>query len=322
MANFTNIPTGLKIPAQIPLDTKTYCFEESILADLGIDNNFAYTYYNNLNVYCFKEKTNYVWREVASGEENTGLVPTDFIYPDNIIVFGVDYSLKRYNFFQVTQITTDNLADEIGTLPPGPAGENGATWRNGAGAPSNGLGVDNDYYLNNTNGDVYKKLSGSYIVQTNIKGPQGNPGTDLESLQYDTKEIVIDNTYLAANFVTTGPTTGLGKNLRLGWAIMNGNNGTPNDTGLAVIAYGDSFPTIGAVVGVENITLAAANIPKLNLTVPVSQAGGGTPTPTYVVAGDSSPNGNATFANSIGNSSPTAINNMQPSVVRVRIMKL
>jgi hypothetical protein len=58
----------------------------------------------------------------------------------------------------------------------GPAGENGNVWRNGAGVPSNDLGADGDYYLNNTNGDVYLRTATVYAVVANIKGPTGNTG--------------------------------------------------------------------------------------------------------------------------------------------------
>ena len=41
--------------------------------------------------------------------------------------------------------------------------------------------------------------------------------------QYDIKAIYANSTYLGDNFEANG----LGKNLRTGWAICNGNNGTP-----------------------------------------------------------------------------------------------
>ena len=70
----------------------------------------------------------------------------------------------------------------IGSLkgPGGSDGTNGATWNNGAGAPSPSLGIDGDYYINTDNGDLYKKAAGSWGVIANIKGPQGvfgNNGT-------------------------------------------------------------------------------------------------------------------------------------------------
>lgn len=58
----------------------------------------------------------------------------------------------------------------------GPTGPAGSVWRSGAGAPSNALGVDGDYYLDSGNGDVYLKASGTYSIVTNIIGPTGPSG--------------------------------------------------------------------------------------------------------------------------------------------------
>jgi len=58
----------------------------------------------------------------------------------------------------------------------GATGANGATWRDGAGIPSNALGLDGDYYLNSSNGDIYIKASGTYSVTANILGPSGAAG--------------------------------------------------------------------------------------------------------------------------------------------------
>lgn len=107
MANFTNIPTGLRVPAQIPLDIKTIALNETVLSNLGDNNNLAFTYYNGLKIYCVEEKTTYIWREVEVGEENTGLLISDFTYPNNIVVNNIDYSLKKYNFFKINE--TPNL---------------------------------------------------------------------------------------------------------------------------------------------------------------------------------------------------------------------
>ncbi len=60
----------------------------------------------------------------------------------------------------------------------GTNGAAGAVWRNGAGAPANGTGIDGDYYLNNTNGDVYIRVTGVYSAVANIKGANGSNGVD------------------------------------------------------------------------------------------------------------------------------------------------
>lgn len=59
--------------------------------------------------------------------------------------------------------------------PPGTDGADGATWYNGSGAPSAGLGANGDYYLNNDTDDVYFKASGTWSIIANIKGDTG-PG--------------------------------------------------------------------------------------------------------------------------------------------------
>lgn len=50
----------------------------------------------------------------------------------------------------------------------GANGTNGATWRNGSGTPSNSLGVDGDFYLDNSTGSYYKKVTGSYVLQGSL----------------------------------------------------------------------------------------------------------------------------------------------------------
>ena len=54
----------------------------------------------------------------------------------------------------------------------------------------------------------------------------------------DIKVIKCDATYLSNNFESNG----LGKNLRAGWAICNGNNGTVNLIGKVPIHYSGDFP--------------------------------------------------------------------------------
>lgn len=61
---------------------------------------------------------------------------------------------------------------------PGPAGTPGSVWRNGSGVPSNSLGVNGDYYLDNDNGFVYSKIGGTYQYQALIKGADGTNGTN------------------------------------------------------------------------------------------------------------------------------------------------
>jgi len=62
--------------------------------------------------------------------------------------------------------------------PIGPAGAPGSVWRDGTGVPSNALGIDGDYYLDHSTGDVYLRTGGTYSVVANVKGPAGSNGTN------------------------------------------------------------------------------------------------------------------------------------------------
>lgn len=50
-------------------------------------------------------------------------------------------------------------------------------WYNGTSAPSGGTGSTNDFYINTTNGDLWRKLSGTWTLLMNIKGSAGAAGT-------------------------------------------------------------------------------------------------------------------------------------------------
>lgn len=79
-----------------------------------------------------------------------------------------------------TNVGTANDAIIDVTIPAG------SVWRSGAGAPSNDLGVNGDYYLNTTTSDVYLKATGTYSVIVNIKGAQGIQGEQgIQGVQGD-----------------------------------------------------------------------------------------------------------------------------------------
>jgi hypothetical protein len=132
-------------------------------------------------------------------------------------------------------------------------------------------------------------------------------------LKGDTKEVVCDNTYLTTNFDGTG----LGRLERAGWAIMNGNNGTPNDNGRTVIAYGTSYSTLEATGGNKDAVVVSHTHTYDRMVASSvgdqSVPAGGTPYYT--------PDPTQTTSNASGGVSGTD-KNMQPYVVRLRIMKL
>lgn len=101
-----------------------------------------------------------------------------------------DNSIGNDGDFYINTSTNMIYGPKSGTWPAGvsmvgPAGSTGATgaagapgsvWHNGAGAPSNLLGNNGDYYLDDTTDDVYYKSGGSYSIITNIKGSAGATG--------------------------------------------------------------------------------------------------------------------------------------------------
>ena len=118
--DYSNIPTGLKITSQIPLNSKEWVKDEATLAYLGVDDNLAFTYHDQLEVFCLAEKKLYIWREVQEGEENTGLIPLDFTYPNGLSdTFGINYSGKTYNFFLIEYITSENINENINNINVG-----------------------------------------------------------------------------------------------------------------------------------------------------------------------------------------------------------
>jgi hypothetical protein len=74
---------------------------------------------------------------------------------------------------------TINLAGIKGTDGvDGADGAPGSVWYSGTGPPASGLGIDGDFYLNDANGNVYRKASGSWSVIDNLTGPAGANGAN------------------------------------------------------------------------------------------------------------------------------------------------
>jgi hypothetical protein len=73
-------------------------------------------------------------------------------------------------------VTTTNVGAAVTVTIPGATGAN--TVRSGSGVPSNGLGVDGDFYINTAANTIYgPKASGVWGSSTNLVGPQGATGT-------------------------------------------------------------------------------------------------------------------------------------------------
>src|SRR5690349_19611827 len=55
-------------------------------------------------------------------------------------------------------------------------GTDGTSWQSGSVAPANNVGQDGDFYLNVSDGNVYRKTGGVYALTFNIKGDRGDKG--------------------------------------------------------------------------------------------------------------------------------------------------
>ena len=113
MSLTNDIPTKLRVPAQLALDAKTVVTTLSQLQTLGADNNLAYTYYKGMGVLCSEDLGIYRWRPVNEGETG-GTLPSNFTYPSGIVSEdGVVYSNIAYNFFKETTLTVEDLIELV-----------------------------------------------------------------------------------------------------------------------------------------------------------------------------------------------------------------
>ena len=113
MSLTNDIPTKLRVPAQLALDAKSVVTTLSELQTLGTNNNLAYTYYKGMPVICAENLGLYRWRPAKEGETG-GTLPSNFTYPAGIVSEdGVIYSNIAYNFFKETTVTAENITGII-----------------------------------------------------------------------------------------------------------------------------------------------------------------------------------------------------------------
>lgn len=128
----------------------------------------------------------------------------------------------------------------------------------------------------------------------------------------DIKRIKCDITYMNDNFEVNG----LGKNLRLGWAICNGNNGTDNLAGRVGVGYGSGY-SLGQTGGSKDAVLVSHSHTYTQYTLDQEVATTG--------SGVRSLNKNNTQSGSFTTSTvgtDGTDKNMQPYIVHLYIMKL
>jgi len=141
------------------------------------------------------------------------------------------------------------------------------------------------------------------------------------SYPFEKKEIIApDSQYITDNFdMTPSATQGLGIVGKIweGWAICNGNNGTPNLDGQTTIGFGANYPTVGQFVGSADAVVVEHSH---KIGDQSGSSGSGTTDVRYI--------GKEIESNSLGipYTDITGVSgvgkNIQPSMVILMIMKL
>ena len=150
------------------------------------------------------------------------------------------------------------------------------------------------------NGTELQRITGKDLIDfVNI---------NATGFQFEIKDLWVSQAYIDDNFDETG----FGVNLCVGYAICNGQNGTPNLDGLVSIGYGNNYNVIKAIGGSKN-----AVVVEHTHNVQILGGGGGDNFPTL---NDGTGPGRTYVTESTGVS---GINkNMQPYMVLLKIMKL
>jgi hypothetical protein len=137
------------------------------------------------------------------------------------------------------------------------------------------------------------------------------------AFQFELRDLFVNQTYIDDNFDITG----LGTDLMLGWAICNGQNGTPNMDGLVSIGYGTNYNVINAIGGSKNAVVVEHS--HQGLFVSGSNRDNGDPG-NYIITANGEPNGiQSSTLTYTANAGVSGLNkNMQPYRVLLKIMKL
>jgi hypothetical protein len=133
--------------------------------------------------------------------------------------------------------------------------------------------------------------------------------TNASALQFEVKDLWVNQAYIDNNFDETG----LGINLLVGYALCNGQNGTPPMDGLVSIGYGTNYNVVGAFGGSKDAVLVQHSHTYDKPTTVAINSG----------AGSERPNTQVTLAQSTSTVGVSGTNkNMQPYIVLIKIMKL
>jgi len=130
---------------------------------------------------------------------------------------------------------------------------------------------------------------------------------NANAFQYEVKTLYVNQAYIDTNLDSTG----LGVNLLVGWAEINGNNGTPPAAGMFELSRKEDVYSIGSFGGEKDHTLTEDEIPPIP-AIPSAIAD----TDRGTMSSNFSLDDNRNF----GGGQPH--NNMPPYYVCLKIMKL
>jgi hypothetical protein len=152
------------------------------------------------------------------------------------------------------------------------------------------------------NGTDLEQITGQNIVNF--------INTNSNAFQFEVKDLWVNQAYIDDNFDNTG----LGINICTGYAICNGQNGTPSMDGLVSIGYGNNYGVIGGFGGSKDAVVVSH-------THTFVGSEDNTPEPgSYICTNDDGSTGVQSSLSTVGVSGVDK--NMQPYIVLLKIMKL
>lgn len=151
-----------------------------------------------------------------------------------------------------------------------------------------------------------------FLKQNTIQSLIDYLSLQVNAIQYQIIDMWVTETYIEDNLDVTG----LGINLLTGFALCNGQNGTPDLDGQVSIGYGANYPNIGGFGGSKDAVVVSHNH-----TVGIPQDAAGAVNMNSLVVSNNSDEGYETFTTSTTGESGTN-KNMQPYIVLLKLMKL